>query len=116
MLNLRTEYELKYPTGWADSAPEQIESPEQIEQYQISGRLFVSPVLASLERTAEGQFVMSEELLNCYGVGDTIEEAAEDLISMLLEYHAELSEARKQLSRYLRRQLEMLDYFLGQRS
>jgi predicted RNase H-like HicB family nuclease len=68
-----------------------------------------------MEQLEDGQVLMADELLNCYGVGDSPEEAVEDLALMLVEHQADLAKSHNKLSAYLRRQLRMLDYFLGPR-
>ena len=62
------------------------------------------PLLLSIETDATGAMVVSESQFNMYGVGDTLEEAVADFVSMLIDYHEELSQSGPALSDHLRRQ------------
>lgn len=109
------EGELKYPDAVNDSSTGELKVQPRAEQFKVMGGPFLHPLLVTVERLEDEQVLVSDELLNCYGVGDTIEEATEDLAAMLFEHQADLVEARTKLSAYLRRQLNMLNYFLGPR-
>jgi predicted RNase H-like HicB family nuclease len=107
--------ELKYPEGVNDSVTGRVEALVSAEQFRVTGEPFLRPLLITVEKIEDDQFLVSDELLNCYGLGDTLEEATEDLATMLIEHRAELAASRDKLSTHLRRQLGMLDYFLGPR-
>lgn len=108
--------ELRYPEAVSDSSSaEEVKVQSRAEQFKVMGGPFLHPLLVTVERLEGDQVLVADELLNCYGVGDTLEEATEDLASMLFEHQADLAESRNQLSSYLRRQLNMLNYFLGSR-
>lgn len=68
-----------------------------------------------MELIEEDQYLLSDELLGVYGVGDDPQAAAEDLLQMLVDLHRELSSSSARLSSRLREQLKVLDYFLGRR-
>lgn len=113
-----TDRELKYPDGLTNSAQGEqgeVEAEARVQQLQISGGPFIRPLLVSVEQLENGQVLVSDELLNCYGVGDDEQEAVEELAEMLFDHHADLAESRRELSSYLRQQLNVLDYFLGPR-
>ncbi len=98
-----------------DSVTNRAEPREHLDQFRVTGAAFRHPLLVSMEQIEDGQVLVADELLSCYGVGDSPEEAVEDLAVMLMEHQADLAEAPDKLSAHLRRQLRMLDYFLGPR-
>jgi hypothetical protein len=107
------EDELKYPEAVSDTGSGEVELHARAEQFRVMGGPLLHPLLVTVERLEDDQILVSDELLNCYGVGSTLDEATDDLAAMLFEHQADLAESRSRLSTNLRRQLNMLNYFLG---
>lgn len=78
----------------------------------LSGRPFKVPLSLDLEKTDDGSYLLSEELLGSYGVGATLKEAEEDFLSMIFDLYSELEKDEERLSDALTRQLQILRYFL----
>lgn len=106
---------LKYPDGQDSSEfPEQNSSGGATQVRVSCPQVLRCPLLLTVE-TSGDQILVSDELLRVYGVGDDIESAAQDLLEMLLDYHAELTSEQARLSDSLRRHLEVINYYLGLR-
>ena len=106
---------LKFPSGISsshDSAP--VPSAAASQQIQIYGGPLLHPLVLEVEEVELGQVLVSDGLVSTYGVGDTLGEAVDEFLEMLLDYHRELDESRGELSRSLREELRVLEYFLGQ--
>ena len=114
MPNGLTETEARLTAGVTDSAAEQELVYEPFYQIQVSGGPLLSRLILSVEKTEDGQTIVADELLSTYGVGDTVREALDEFMSMLLDYYEELSESRVDLSRFLSRQLHILERVLGE--
>jgi len=73
------------------------------------------PLLLSIETDASGATVVSESQFNMYGIGDTLEDAIADFVSMLIDYYKELTESESELSCHLRRQALALRRIIAHR-
>jgi len=60
-----------------------------------------------IERDGD-HYLVSDEVVNMYGIGETVEEAMADYRSMLVEYYESLLEDADRLSAHLRAHLELL--------
>ncbi len=60
-------------------------------------------------------FLVSDTVLNLYGIGETLESAANEFVSMLTDLYEELSSAEEDLSFHLSRQLNYLRTIISQR-
>lgn len=77
---------------WDQSSTEIHRAPVLIVG-QISGNWVIQqPVALALERDEDGSYLVVEDAFDIYGHGATIEEAREDFISALIEYHAILKQ------------------------
>lgn len=116
MLSTASDDFLPFPGGVNTTGSGEIKADTYPQQYRLSGGPFLHPLLVTVEEIEDDQFLAADELLSSYGVGNSVDEAIDDLITMLSEYHAELVESRHHLSRHLRQQLRLLTHFLGPRS
>jgi hypothetical protein len=86
-----------------------------LPQVRVASPKLFAPLVLSVEHMHD-RILVSDELLRVYGVGDDLDSAVTDLLEMLADYHAELSESKRkqeQLSSHLLMQLRILDYYLG---
>ena len=84
-----------------------------VQQIRVFGGPLLQPLILEVEEVDNGQTLVADDLLSTYGVGDTVDEAVAEFLEMLLEYRHELHESRAELSRELRLQLRILEFFLG---
>ena len=113
MPNGHTEAAFRFPVGGShSSAPNEV-AYKPLQQIRVSGGRLLRPLILTVEETEDGQTVVADELLSSYGVGDTVEEAVDEFLEMLFDYYSELHQSRDELSRFLLRQLRVLEYFLG---
>lgn len=79
----------------------------------MPGWLLNHPLLLEVEIGEEGEYIVSYDAFDTYGVGDTPQEAAEDFISMLIDLYEELDSDEDVLSSYFQTQLERLRQILS---
>ena len=92
---------------------QQVDKKELIIRGEVSPNWFlVKPIKVQIERGDHGEFVLSNMALDVYGVGTTIQEAQNDLISMLIDSFEDLLESENELSTYLKALLNKLRLIL----
>lgn len=84
-------------------------SPQFILKGQIApGWELVQPLLIMLTRDEDGGVTVFSLELNLYGIGETVEEAINDFISMLIDLYEELNASEAVLSTHLVQRLREL--------
>lgn len=58
----------------------------------ISGWRLIQPIQLTLEQEEDGTYILSDELFDEYGEGETLEQAKQDYVANLIAYYEILSE------------------------
>jgi len=99
-------------TGRTDSTSSTVTLNRPFTQVAVWGGPFKAPYTLTAELSESGEYIVSEDLFLCYGVGEDLQEAVQDFAAMLRDSHAELERSEDRLSEALTKQLRIFRYFL----
>lgn len=100
-----TLFRFKLKSGFAVGTSgffQQVGKKALVIQGKVSSDWFlVKPIVVEVAKGEQGEFVLSNSSLDVYGVGSSIQEAKNDMLSMLIESYEDLIESEDELSSYL---------------